>query len=91
MLVPGQIASLRTRLGLLAPDHERLSARLEKLVQEEAALVKAGADEPTVTRVARQAKRITAELAEVTGEMTTLQGLIDARISTAPGSHSARG
>jgi|GEM_PF-3465470 hypothetical protein len=83
VLVPGQVATLRRRLELLVPDHERLSAEL-KVLDELAAETSAGRDpKATADRATRQAAKIRLQLTAVTREMESLQSLVDARLNQA--------
>ena len=83
VLVPGQVATLRRRLELLQPDHERLSAEL-KVLDELVAESSVGRDpRATADRATRQAAKIRLQLTAVTREMESLQSLVDARLSQA--------
>ena len=81
--MPGQVATLRRRLELLQPDHERLSAEL-KVLDELVAETSVGKDpRATADRATRQAAKIRLQLTAVTREMESLQSLVDARLSQA--------
>ena len=83
VLMPGQVASLRRRLELMGPEHERLSAELKGLT-ELAGPEASGPGRPTgADKASRQIAKVRLQLGAVAREMESLQSLIDARLSQA--------
>lgn len=81
--MPGQVAALRRRLELLAPNRDRLQAQADEAAALRKKAEKSG-DKAAIDRSTRQETRVRHELNAVLGEMATLETLVEARLGRNP-------